>query len=128
MNIQSFLQYYYYGAIIYIGNKNYDRALDFLTIVISAPTQKAISAIQVAAYKKFVLVSLIYQGQLKPLPKYTAQGVEKVCKTQSQPYTSLLKAFNDTDLDLFQEIASNHSGVFESVSAFLHMKCGGRGY
>jgi COP9 signalosome complex subunit 3 len=84
--------------------------------VISAPTQKAISATQIAAYKKFILVSLIYQGQLKPLPKYTAQGVEKVCKTQSQPYTSLLKAFNDTDLQLFHDVATNNSGVFDSVS------------
>lgn len=110
------MQYYYYGSIVYIANKNFERALDFLSIVISAPTQKAISAIQIAAYKKFVLVSLIYKGQVGTLPKYTAQGVEKVCKTQSQPYLNLLKAFNDTDLHTFQENATSASALFESVS------------
>ncbi|KAG2194865.1 hypothetical protein INT47_002659 [Mucor saturninus] len=114
VNIQNFLQYYYYGSIAYIGNKKYDRALDFLSIVISAPTQKAISAIQVAAYKKFILVSLIYEGQIRALPKYTAQIVEKVCKTQSQPYLNLLKTFNETDLKLFHDHATASSSTFES--------------
>jgi COP9 signalosome complex subunit 3 len=115
IDIQGFLLYYYYGSIIYIGNKKYDRALDFLSIVISAPTQKAISAIQIAAYKKFVLVSLISQGQLRLLPKYTAQGVEKVCRTQAAPYVNLLGAFEGTDIQMFQDIVNKSSGLFESV-------------
>lgn len=107
------MEYHYYGAIIYIGNKNFDRALDFLSIVISAPTQKAISAIQVAAYKKFILASLIADGQLRTLPKYTSQAVDKVCKTQSVPYSNLVKAFNDTDIESFNTIASKSSAIFE---------------
>ncbi|KAI8636394.1 hypothetical protein BD408DRAFT_426218 [Parasitella parasitica] len=114
IDIQRFLEYYYYGAIIYIGNLNYDRALDFLSIAVSVPTQKAISAIQVAAYKKFVLASLIIEGQVRTLPKYTAQGVEKVCRTQAAPYLSLVNAFAETDLSKFHDIASKNSGVFES--------------
>lgn len=73
------------------------------------------SAIQVAAYKKFILISLIDQGCLKALPKYTAQGVEKICKAQSPAYFKLFKAFDDTNLQLFNDIASSSSGVFESV-------------
>lgn len=65
------------------------------------------------------MVSLIYQGQVSALPKYTAQGVEKVCRTQSQPYLNLLNDFNETDLDMFQENASSASALFESVSSFL---------
>ncbi|KAG2215350.1 hypothetical protein INT46_011720 [Mucor plumbeus] len=114
INIQSFLEYYYYGAIVYIGNLNYDRALDFLSIAISVPTQKAISAIQVAAYKKFVLASLIIDGQVRTLPKYTAQGVEKVCKTQATPYLSLVKAFTETDINMFHDVATKNSAIFES--------------
>jgi COP9 signalosome complex subunit 3 len=109
------LLYYYYGSIVYIGNKRYDRALDFLSIVISAPTQKAISAIQIAAYKKFVLVSLISQGQLRSLPKYTAQGVEKLCRTQATSYINLVKAFDETDIQMFQDVVNKSSGLFESV-------------
>ncbi|GAN10932.1 COP9 signalosome complex subunit 3 [Mucor ambiguus] len=114
INIQRFLEYYYYGALVYIGNLNYDRALDFLSIVISVPTQKAISAIQVAAYKNFVLASLIVDGQVRTLPKYTAQGVEKVCRTHASAYLSLVKAFTDTNISMFHDVASKHSGIFES--------------
>ncbi|CAO3631126.1 unnamed protein product [Mucor fragilis] len=114
INIQRFLEYYYYGALVYIGNLNYDRALDFLSIVISVPTQKAISAIQVAAYKNFVLASLIVDGQVRTLPKYTAQGVEKVCRTHASAYLSLVKAFTDTDIQMFHDVASKHSGIFEA--------------
>lgn len=110
------MEYYYYGAIVYIGNLNYDRALDFLSIAISVPTQKAISAIQVAAYKKFVLASLIIEGQVRTLPKYTAQGVEKVCRTQATPYLSLVKAFTETDINMFHDVATKNSAIFESVS------------
>lgn len=110
------MEYYYYGALVYIGNLNYDRALDFLSIVISVPTQKAISAIQVAAYKNFVLASLIVDGQVRTLPKYTAQGVEKVCRTHASAYLSLVKAFTDTDIQMFHDVASKHSGIFEAVS------------
>lgn len=110
--------YYYYGSVIYIGNKKYDRALEFLSIVISAPTQKAISAIQIAAYKKFVLVSLISQGQLHPLPKYTAQAVEKICRTQAIPYVNLVKAFDETDIQMFQDTVNKSSGLYQAVSLY----------
>ncbi|KAI7898522.1 uncharacterized protein BX663DRAFT_442849 [Cokeromyces recurvatus] len=112
IDIQGFLEYFYYGAIIYIGNKRFGDALDSLSIVISAPIQKAISAIQIAAYKKYVLVSLIWDGRLRALPKYTAQGVEKMCKMQATPYINLVKAFHDTSIEKFQEIV-NKSSVFE---------------
>lgn len=114
VNIQNFLQYYYYGSIVYVANKNFERALDFLSIVISAPIQKAVSAIQIAAYKKFILVSLIYKGAPQTLPKYTGQGVEKVCKAQSAAYLKLLRAFNETDLKMFNDIASSSSAIFQN--------------
>ncbi|RCH79937.1 hypothetical protein CU098_000644, partial [Rhizopus stolonifer] len=113
-NIQGFLEYYYYGSIVYIANKNFERALDFLSIVISAPTQKTISAIQIAAYKKFVLSSLILEGQVRPLAKYTAQSVEKICRTHAAPYLNLVRAFENSDLNMFHDMASKSSSMFES--------------
>ena len=116
MDIQCFLEYYYYGAIVYIANKQYRRALEFLLIAISAPTVKAVSMIQLLAYRKFILVSFIVEGKIGPLPKYTSAGIEKVSSYWSPHHISLVKAFQSTDLDLFQDIASKHSAYFESVS------------
>ena len=95
--------------------------MDFLSIVISAPTQKAISAIQIAAYKKFVLVSLIQQGSIRSLPKYTSPGVEKICKSQHPAYFKLVKAFSDSDLHLFNEIASSSSNAYLAVKVMDHV-------
>ncbi|CAO3691217.1 unnamed protein product [Rhizopus stolonifer] len=114
LDIQSVLEYFYYGSIIHAANKKWNRALDFLSIIISAPTQKMISAIQIAAYKKYILISLIHEGQVKSLPKYTASSVEKVCKGQSLPYQQLAEAFKDTNIQAFQNTASQSSNIFES--------------
>ncbi|PHZ08272.1 uncharacterized protein RHIMIDRAFT_241786 [Rhizopus microsporus ATCC 52813] len=108
------LEYYYYGAIVYIANKNFDRALEFLTVVISAPTQRVVSAIQIAAYRKFILVSLIYEGRSGALPKCTANHVEKACKTQAGVYQNLAEAFVNTDIQGFRDIATKSSNIFES--------------
>ncbi|KAI8991101.1 hypothetical protein BDF20DRAFT_842680 [Mycotypha africana] len=113
VNIRNFLEYYYYGAILYIGNKKYDRALEFLTIVISAPTQQnVVSAIQIAAYKKFVLASLITDARIRTLPKYTAPGVEKACRFHSTAYINLSKAFEDTNIHQFNDTLQKSSNVF----------------
>ena len=62
------LQYFLFGAMIYIGLKDWERALLFLEIVIVSPATLTISMIQVEAYKKWVLVSLLLKGQVSTLP------------------------------------------------------------
>ena len=54
--------YFLYGGMIYLGLKDWTRALLFLEIVIIAPTSNAASMIQVEAYKKWVLVGLLLKG------------------------------------------------------------------
>lgn len=61
--------------MIYMGLKKWKRALLFLEIVIMSPVVSNVSKIQVDAYKKWVLVSLLYKGHVsdtctrKALPK-----------------------------------------------------------
>ena len=56
------LLYFLYGAMILMALKKWKRALFFLETVIMSPTAGSISKIQVDAYKKWVLVSLLYIG------------------------------------------------------------------
>lgn len=50
--------------MIYMGLKKWKRALHFLEIVIVSPVVNNVSKIQVDAYKKWVLVSLLYKGHV----------------------------------------------------------------
>lgn len=56
------LLYFLYGAMILMALKKWKRALLFLEIVIMSPVVNSISKIQVDAYKKWVLVGLLYVG------------------------------------------------------------------
>lgn len=66
---KSFLQYYYYGGMVYAAVKNYERALYFFEIVITTPAM-TVSHIMLEAYKKYILISLIINGKVS-LEKYT---------------------------------------------------------
>jgi hypothetical protein len=53
-----YLQYYYYGGMVYCGLKKFAKALEFFQMALTCPS-KVLSAIQVEAYKKYVCCSLI---------------------------------------------------------------------
>ena len=91
------LLFYYYGGMVYACLHQYLRALLFLTVVGTLtfdPTQPgcncctltpqclttptiAISAIMVAAYKKFVLVSLLKFGKVSSVSAYLDPGTRQ---------------------------------------------------
>ena len=67
LDYREYLRYHLYGAMIYVALKEWDRALLFLEIIISAPTNNTASLIQVEAYRKWVLVCLIANGKVSML-------------------------------------------------------------
>ena len=58
------LIYFLYGGMIFMALKKWKRALLFLEIAIMSPVLNSVSKIQVDAYKKWVLVSLLYKGHV----------------------------------------------------------------
>ena len=56
------LQYFLYGAMIYLAIKSWDRALLFLELNITTPTVNTASMIQVEGYKKWILAQLLLKG------------------------------------------------------------------
>ena len=58
------LQYFLYGAMIYMGLKEWKRALFFLETVLITPVLSNASKIQAEAYKKWILVNLLYKGHV----------------------------------------------------------------
>ena len=75
------LLYFLYGAMIYMGLKKWKRALLFLGIVIMSPVVSNVSKIQVDAYKKWVLVSLLYKGHVS-----NATGSESITRAFSDKF------------------------------------------
>lgn len=58
------LRYFLFGAMIYTKLRNWTRALHFLEVVITCPTANTASMIQVEAFKKWILVNLLANGQV----------------------------------------------------------------
>ena len=79
VNPEQYLLYFYYAAAVRIGLKQWDRAIANLLLVLTPPTV-AVSAIQMDAYKKYVLVNLRCSGVVPALPKYTSSCINKMAK------------------------------------------------
>ncbi|UJO21713.1 COP9 signalosome complex subunit 3 [Fulvia fulva] len=105
------LEYYLLGAHIYIGMRNFHRARLFLEHVILSPTQQhAVSALQVEAYKKWVLIGLLAQGRAYPAPKTVDPSVYKSIQVLAKPYDALSDDFDKRDYKKWNaevEVAAN---------------------
>ena len=115
LEYRNHLTYFLYGAMIFMALKKWKRALLFLEIVIMSPIVNTISKIQVDAYKKWVLVSLLYKGhvsfasdlgastepsltvRLQPshLPKTLSQQATKQYHATCKAYDGLADVFKD---------------------------------
>lgn len=89
------LQYFLFGAMIYIGLKDWERALLFLEVVIISPATIMTSMIQVEAYKKWVLVSLLLKGHPLPLPKTTSPHAAKIYASLARAYDIIARTFRE---------------------------------
>lgn len=126
----NFLCYYYYGGMIYAGQKNWNRSAYFFEVAITTPSM-AVSHIVLEAYKKFILVSLILHGKVPILPKYTSPVVSRFIKPLSSAYSDLGTACatnSPTDirvvLDKHAEQFSNdkNMGLAKQVLASMYRK------
>jgi len=95
MTPQSFLSYFYYGALIRIGMKKYSQALQALLVVLTCPAS-CLSMIQADAFKKYVLVSLKVHGDLEALPVYASHIVMRYSKSPSY-VLDIAEAFKQGD-------------------------------
>jgi COP9 signalosome complex subunit 3 len=86
------LLYSYYGSMIELGRKRYDRALDLLNLAITAPTS-VVNAITIACLKRWVLVSVIHHPErgVPSLPRHAPLPITKVARSECGHYFELAK-------------------------------------
>jgi len=103
--------YFYYGGSAYIGLKQFEKAIEFLEIVISAPALVP-SAIMVEAYKKYILVSLCHKGEVGQLPKYTNTSLVRLLKQLCSPYEEFSTSFSTRSVEDLNKVAANNDEVY----------------
>jgi COP9 signalosome complex subunit 3 len=95
---RGYLEYYLMGALCYLGAGQYQSALTFLEIVISAPSQQNVaSMLMVEAYKKWVLINLLLKGSVPSLPRSTSQTAVRHIKALAKAYDCVAEAFKSHD-------------------------------
>ncbi|OIV90118.1 hypothetical protein TanjilG_01572 [Lupinus angustifolius] len=106
--------FFYYGGIICIGQKRFQKALDLLHNVVTAP-MSTLNAIAVEAYKKYILVSLIRHGQFSTnLPKYSSSAAQRNLKNFCLPYIELANSYGIGKIALLEEYVQTNTEKFES--------------
>lgn len=93
LSSREYLEYHLYGAMVYMGLKQWEKAKSFLEIVLLAPSATVTSAIMVEAYKKWVLVGLLLNGKAPSLPKGANKNVMRNIRALAKPYDCLVEAF-----------------------------------
>ncbi|TKA69990.1 hypothetical protein B0A55_08847 [Friedmanniomyces simplex] len=97
------LEYYLLGAHIYLGMRNHARARLFLEYAYLHPTiQHSVSALQVEAYNKWVMVGLLTEGKPYPIPRTHDTGVMKSIRDVARPYDALAESFVKRDLSKYR--------------------------
>ncbi|CAK4129751.1 unnamed protein product [Aphanomyces euteiches] len=114
------LEYFYYGGMIYTGLKQFRDAAAFFSMALTTPAH-VLSAVVVESYKKYILVSLLADGEVSPLPKSTPLVVSRNIESHVAPYLAFATAFKNLDLhqalDAANDIPSDVGLVKQCVEA-----------
>jgi COP9 signalosome complex subunit 3 len=113
---EALLSYYYYGGIVHAALRNTARAVSFFRSALSVAPATALSAIALEAYKKYIVVSLIADGVVAPLPHYTPSVVTRMLKTAAAPlvavYMELATAYGTHDTAVVQACIAANAQVY----------------
>ncbi|KAG8481724.1 hypothetical protein CXB51_026639 [Gossypium anomalum] len=115
--------YCYYGGMICIGQKHFQKALELLNNAVTA-LMFAVNAIAVEAYKKYILVSLILHGQFSTsLPKYSSSAAQRNLRSLCQLYFDMerfgdLETYVQSNKERFEH--DNSLGLVKQVASSLY--------
>ncbi|KAJ2803279.1 hypothetical protein H4R20_002953 [Coemansia guatemalensis] len=94
---RTFMEYHLYAGMVCVGVGALDRALGLWQLVFALPAKHA-SAIQIATYKRMLLVNLALHGDKARLPAFFASSHARVIDSNVGPYASLADMFNDKSM------------------------------
>jgi len=93
LTTQRYLQYWYYGGLVYCAAKQWSKARHCLLLCVSAPAL-AVSQIMLEAYRRLVIVGLMVDGKLPALPPHAPPAVARHIRPACPAYHDLASAFS----------------------------------
>jgi len=107
-----FLQYYYYAGMVFIGLKQFTKSLEMFQMALTIPTM-ALSAVQVEAFKKYVIVCLLVHGEWMRLPeKTTSHVVLRNVDRLSPAYMELARVYRRGETEEMRRVVELNIEVF----------------
>ena len=105
----SVLEYNLVSGLIYMSRRNWPKARKALERAVTHPAKyKGVSKIMVEAYKKWLLVGLLENGQEPTLPHYTAHSAKATYANLAGPYANIASLFSSEEAaSLLAEAQSN---------------------
>lgn len=98
-----YLEYYFLSALCFLGMQNWEKAQEFLEVVLTTPTsQNVASLIQLEAYRKWLLVGLLIDGEGRELPRSVSTNAAKHIRALGKPYECVVDAFKSNNMDTLQ--------------------------
>lgn len=96
LKYQDLLEYFLFSGMVFIGARKWEAALQCLENAVTYPAKEnTVSKIMVEAYKKWVLVGILVEGKLLPLPKSTSGGAAKTYHILAKPHETLAQIFEN---------------------------------
>eukprot|EP00013_Stygamoeba_regulata_P029100 CAMPEP_0177655426 /NCGR_PEP_ID=MMETSP0447-20121125/14963_1 /TAXON_ID=0 /ORGANISM="Stygamoeba regulata, Strain BSH-02190019" /LENGTH=447 /DNA_ID=CAMNT_0019159349 /DNA_START=61 /DNA_END=1404 /DNA_ORIENTATION=- len=116
VSVQDFLEFCYQSGMIYIGSKDYQKALQQFRLAFTIPCY-SVSAISVEIYKKYCLVSLLAHDKLVPLPSFAMQTGRDLSH-RCVAYTEICSAYALSNTVKIETVAGTYADTFESDHNF----------
>ncbi|GHJ87059.1 hypothetical protein NliqN6_3461 [Naganishia liquefaciens] len=96
LKYMDYLAYHYLGAQVYIALQQWKRAREMLRAVVCAPGT-SVSAVQIAAHKRLVLVNLIIDGTEPTYPRFLPGNLLGAFNTHASDYTDVARAYTTSN-------------------------------
>ncbi|KAK9369920.1 hypothetical protein V1509DRAFT_617930 [Lipomyces kononenkoae] len=114
LTYQDHLRFHYYGAMVLIGMKQYEKAIEYLAIVLCAPGFPC-SMVQIEALKKTILLQLILYGKhsLK-LPRMANDFTSHSYRAFARPYDHFAVAFENGDPTVLKLVWNQINNIFSA--------------
>lgn len=109
----SVLEYCFVSALIYMSRRDWAKAQKALEQAISHPTKdKGVSRIMLESYKKWVLVSLLNNGEVSSLPSLTTGSAKHVFGTLAESYGGVAALFVTSNAAQLKAEIEKHGSIW----------------
>lgn len=115
--VQDLLLFSYYGGMLWIGQKQYKKALNTFLLAFALQTS-SLSLIMIEAFKKYTLVHLLVHGTMPKFPGFCHSSMTWKIKDHCKVYTEFAQAYVSGNTKVLHQVAMENSASFASDKNF----------